>query len=301
MGSLRKRACSLLKSSLSENTQLAYESALKNFNLFRVKYGLESTWPVPLHQIVSFISYCAEMAYAPSSINLYISAISFKHKINQWFDHTQSFLVKKLLEGCKRQKNHKDNRSPISYDILKEICRHLPNVCRNPYESKLFTAAYTLAYYGLLRVSEVVVTKSSQTHRALRIDDLTIETGNKALRLKIRISKSNQCGNPITIRIPQSQSREVCCVKSIIEFLNIRSKASQVLFCHEDGQPLTRSQFSAILFKALQSANIAKGRYRSHSFRIGRASELSAQGVPDECIKRMGRWASSAYTTYLRL
>lgn len=280
---------------------MAYETALKNFSLFRDKYSLDCIWPVPLHHIVSYISYCAELGYAPSSINLYISAISFKHKIHQWFDHTQSFLVKKLLEGYKRQKTCKDNRAPITYDILKEICHHLPSVCHTHYEAKLFTAAYTLAYYGLLRVSELVVTKLSQLHRAIRIDDLTIESGNKALRLKIRISKSNQYGNPTTIRIPQSQSQEVCCVKSITEFLNIRSKASQVLFCHEDGQPLTRSQFSAVLSKTLQSANITNGKYRSHSFRIGRASELSAQGVPDEYIRSMGRWASAAYTTYLRL
>ena len=85
------------------------------------------------------------------------------------------------------------------------------------------------------------------------------------------------------------------------EYVQVRPKHGGFFFCHANGNPLTRSQFSGVLCKALKQCGFLSGSYKSHSFRIGRASELAVQGVPGENIKKMGRWSSSAYKTYLRL
>lgn len=301
MGHLRQRATSLLNTSMAESTKGAYETALRRFNSFRCLYSLNIVWPSPLAHIVLFISYCFEMGYAPATISLYVTGISFQHRIHDWPDLSRSFVVRKLLEGCKRLKPSKDNRAPITFNMLVCICRHLPQTCYSAYETKLFTAVYSLAYFGLFRVSELVVTKLSQQHRALMFDDISIENNNAALIIRLRISKCNQNGAPITIRLPQTRNHGLCCVKAMSDYMQVRNTASSILFCHGDSRPLTRSQFASVLSKVIPFTGIMTGKYRSHSFRIGRASELAVKGVSEESIKQMGRWSTSAYKQYIRL
>uniref|UniRef100_A0A8W8L937 Tyr recombinase domain-containing protein n=1 Tax=Magallana gigas TaxID=29159 RepID=A0A8W8L937_MAGGI len=69
---------------------------------------------------------------------------------------------------------------------------------------------------------------------------------------------------------------------------------------HFDGKPLTRYQFSAILAKSLQFCEGKIGRFKSHSFRIGAATEAAMRGIPDQVIKQWGRWKSESYASYIR-
>lgn len=286
---------------MAENTRDAYKTSLKKFQLFRQSYKLRNVWPVPISHMILFVSACFEAGYAPSSISLYVSSISFQHKLNQWTDPGSSFLVRKMLEGCKRLKQTKDSRAPISFAILGEICGKLRDICYSLYETMLFKAVYTLAYFGLFRVGELVVTKQSQQHRALMLDDVVVENGNKALRIRLRLSKSSQTGLPVTVRLPTTADRGLCCVRVMTEYLKVRPTKCSFLFCHENGSPLTRSQFAHVLSKSLHTLGKPLRKYRTHSFRIGRATDLAAQGVSELAIQKMGRWSSFAYKRYIRL
>ncbi len=73
------------------------------------------------------------------------------------------------------------------------------------------------------------------------------------------------------------------------------------MFCHIDGQPLTRYQFQAVLRKALQQCGIKADSFGTHSFRIGAATTAALNGVPAEEIKKMGRWRSNAFQSYIRV
>jgi site-specific recombinase XerD len=59
------------------------------------------------------------------------------------------------------------------------------------------------------------------------------------------------------------------------------------IFIHFNHMPLTRYQFTSVLKKALNFLNIKKGHFRSHSFRIGGATELARQGVPEKEIMKV--------------
>jgi hypothetical protein len=43
------------------------------------------------------------------------------------------------------------------------------------------------------------------------------------------------------------------------------------------------------------------GKFTTHSFRIGLASELGRLGCSDEEIKEAGRWSSRAFERYIKL
>ena len=78
------------------------------------------------------------------------------------------------------------------------------------------------------------------------------------------------------------------------------STCSSPVYVHFDGSNLTRYQFNSVLLKTLQFCGPSE-HIRSHSFRIGGASELSRRGVTESKIKRWGRWNSNAYSSYIRL
>ena len=71
-------------------------------------------------------------------------------------DTTTTFIVKKILEGCRRTRPQRDVRAPITEAMLGKLCAVLPGICFSRYETILFKAAFLTAYFGLLRVSEVV-------------------------------------------------------------------------------------------------------------------------------------------------
>lgn len=283
------------------NSFSVYKNAVKNFSEFRTQYRLQEVWPAPVTQIILFISCCFEKAYSASTISTYISGIGFFHKINNWCDPTQLFVVRKLLEGCRRSRPSSDNRAPITFSVLTRVVGALHSVCFSNYEVKLFTAAYLLTYYGMLRVSEVVFTTQAQANRPLLITDMVIEPHGKALQIRIRFSKTNQTGRPTGLRIPVNGSKATCCVNAMQQFLAVRPQYEGFLFCHIDKTPLKRSQFAGVLSKTIRSLGLPVGVFKTHSFRIGRATSLASQGVSSETIQTMGRWRSNVYKKYIRM
>ena len=278
-----------------------YRNALTAFKNFRQSYNLNEIWPVPVNQLSLFVSFCFEVGYSPSTIATFISGISTFHKIRSWEDPSSAFIIRKLLEGCRRLRKSHDIRAPITESILSKISQVLPNICFSQSEVTLFKAAFFLAYYGLLRVSEIVLTHPKQADRALLFSDIHIEDGSKALLVTIRISKTNQSGPPTKLRIPASNNKHLCCVSAIQQYLILRPTGSPYFFVHCNGRPLTRSQFSGVLAKAVRSLGLPSQLYPSHSFRIGRATELAAQDISSERIEAMGRWKSNVVERYIRL
>ena len=84
-------------------------------------------------------------------------------------------------------------------------------------------------------------------------------------------------------------------------YLKDRPSITGPLFCHFEGTPLSKYQFSALLKKALLFLRIDQSGFKSHSFRIGMATTCSLEGMSDQQIKLRGRWKSAAYTRYIRI
>lgn len=79
-----------------------------------------------------------------------------------------------MLEGIRRFRPQADSRLPITADILKSLPTALSKICRDTYETLLFTSAYLVAFYGMLRVGELALTSGDQPDRPLQISDLSL-------------------------------------------------------------------------------------------------------------------------------
>jgi hypothetical protein len=98
MGCLIAESKRLLNSSLSHNTHKAYQAALNKLQSFLTHYGLHQTWPLHHNTVLYFIAYLSIQKLSPKSVSLYISALSYFHKINQLPDPTKSFQITKALQ-----------------------------------------------------------------------------------------------------------------------------------------------------------------------------------------------------------
>ncbi|XP_055996171.1 uncharacterized protein LOC130054184 isoform X1 [Ostrea edulis] len=299
---VRNEVNNLLHLATAPNTQETYNQGLRCFEEFQDSLNLSKIWPPTLEQIVLFIGYMSAKHLSVATARTYISAISYKLKIQNNRDETQSFLVKKLLEGFRRKVKKNDARLPITSNILNQILQSLHLVCTNYYECKLFQAAYTLAFFGFFRVGEMTVKNQKDLGHAIEYEDITMFTEENKIQIKLKHSKVDQIGEGETITIQNSQfGSQIQPIKIIQEYLAIRPSVQGKLFCHFSGQPLTRYQFTAVLNKVLSIIGLEGKKYKSHSFRIGAATSAAMFGMSEEEICKAGRWKSKAYKIYVRM
>lgn len=64
---------------------------------------------------------------------------------------------------------------------------------------------------------------------------------------------------------------------------------------------VTRSEVSKSIQDILEKFGVPRDMAGSHSLRRGGATQMRAAGVPDEDIKRWGRWTSDAYKLYVHV
>ena len=79
----------------------------------------------------------------------------------------------------------------------------------------------------------------------------------------------------------------------------MRGAASGPLFCKSDLRPVNISSFNTELKRCLVFCGLDTSRYKGHSFRIGAAPHASEQGLSDSQIRKLGRWQSDKFKTYL--
>ena len=192
---------------------------------------------------------------------------------------------------------------PILYNTLVNIWDKLQSVCSSIYEVSLFRAAFTVAFFGLFRIGELVWTSSVDPNRSLLQSDirfLTCPGKGQSLHVHLRKSKANQRGPMEIVKIYALKSK-VCPVLAMKLYLEVKPSSSKHLFCHKDGSPLTRYQFGAVLTRTIATLNMATSDYKTHSFRIGAATWLAQQGTSYDAIRKLGRWSSNAFLHYIRI
>ena len=287
-----------MKASISQNTLKMYDVAWQLLLKFTRELEISPVFPPSLKDVINFISYLSLKGYASSTIKSYVSAISFKCKMNNVSDTSNCFIIRKMLTGLGRLDRRKDLRMPITYDLLVKIIHALPNICYSNFESTLFAALFSLAFFGFMRVCELVQESDVKVSHALQSENVKIS--NTFIEILLAHSKSDQLGKGVVISLP-STSGIICPVRLLQSYDKLKPHHMGSYFRHATGHPVTRYQFTCVLSKALNQAGINSNFYSSHSFRIGAATSAAMMGLEDEQIAKCGRWTSNIFKSYVRI
>lgn len=295
----------LIDQALAKNTHNTYSAAWKKFEAFCTLYKRPIDLPISINDLSLFIAYLSKLGFASSTVATYVAGLAHFHKIQGLPDPSCSFIVQKMLEGLKRgQRGKSDTRLPITANYLEPILNALSSICSSDYEITLFKAAFSLSFFGFLRIGEVAAQSvSNVSEHVLRKNDVSFRVweDKPIVVINFRISKNNQSGEPQSVCILKQENQAICPLSALQAYMS-QASSSPTLFSHFNGLPLTKFQFSSVLSKAIAFSSIPNHQlYKSHSFRIGAATSAKLAGYSETDIQTMGRWHSAAFKRYIRI
>jgi len=210
-------------------------------------------------------------------------------------------------EGAKKRQSTANQRHPITLGMLQLLKALIRQLDITPADKGLIWSVCTMAFAGAFRIHELLSKTEAVFDPAytLLTDDITCSTdtkGKTTLHVHLKCPKETKSLAPTVVDIFES-GNSTCPVKAFNRWRNLGGhRAGTPLFRWKSGSPLTGKKFNNLI-KYLLSPYIdkSKGKFVTHSFRIGLASTLGALGFGDDDIKAAGRWSSRAFEMYIKL
>ena len=228
--------------------------------------------------------------------------LNYVQRMAGFHDFSHNFVIKKSLEGYRKQKAKADSRIPITPVILKKLIETLQHMNLPEFTQILLKAMCLLAFHAFLRVGEItqsgskiffffiafssvkfLIIAGNNPHAVqLNMEQFKHSTGKSCHKLQI------QCNDKHPGTFP---------VHALWDYCQIRGSQPGSLFCFLDGKSVSRQFFTQHLKLLLYWAGCNNKNYKGHSFRIGEAS----MGISNDRIQIMGRWHSDAFEKYVRI
>ena len=305
-----------------DSTKTYYYKVWQKFNEFIIRLDhMPKSWEDRTSLYCGYL--ICEKKLQSSTVKSYISGIKSVLKNDGYMWDDEKVLLNVLTRSCKLKNDIVKTRLPIQVGLLDLILYDIRRryETTQPYLEAMYITAYLFAYHGLLRVGEL--TQSPHTILAKNIHES--RTSNKLLLVlysskthgldslpqKIRIIGKSllEVTNPSEDEIVTSykskhfKQSKFCPVEWGKRYISMRQpiiEDSEQFFIFSDGTNLQASHLRRLLRKILQSFQLDSNLYDTHSFRIGRATDLFKLGVSVDQIKQLGRWRSNAVYKYLR-
>jgi len=263
-------------------------------------YPSSPVLPVSVTQLAQFITVCNNRKYQATTITSFVSAIAYVHKIHQFPNPSDTFLIKKLLHALRR-KSVSDSRLPFTIRHLQDITHALSHVLQDTYTIVLMRAMFLIAFFGLFRVGELAVSPQGQQiviqHQHLKL----VTEQNKVTSCSIQFNQyKHSQGQVAIIPIKRMSEKRVCPIRSLMKYLKVCRIRQGPLFQHLSGHPVTTSFFRSTLHSCVVFCHLDPTRYKTHSFRIGGATHAHLSNMSPVQIQQLGRWRSSAFLKYIR-
>ena len=289
-----------------KSTTDTYHRIWKHFNKFLLRLDRKPKFWEDRVQL--FCAYLIDNGTTQSStIKTYISAIKsvLKNDGYEWDDNRIMFNT--LTKACKLTNDRVKCRQPIRIGLLEqllfEIDRHWGGT--QPYLQTMFKTLFSLGYYGLMRVGEL-----TYSEHTLKAKNVYIGQNKEKILLVLYSSKTHgKESEPQEIKITSVQQgkmhrkRHFCPFKLTEQYMAMRDGyriPGENFFVFSDGEPVMAHHMRELLRTLLRKLNLEAEFFDTHSFRIGRSSDLLKAGLTIEQIKHLGRWKSNAVYRYLK-
>ena len=299
---LNTGALSLLSAANSNRTKSSY---LRSWHLLDKFLGLSSIQlPLSIPVVANFISFLHSNKYSPASVASHISAISYVHKLLMLDDPTHSFLIRKILKGCKHLGGAKDTRLPITKYILARLLGSLTHTVNKPSFELLLKSIFLLAFHAFMRMGELVCTTNSDNGTVIQCQDVAFQKeGDCAVSMDITLRhfKNNKDKRPIYLHLTSNNNSDLCPVQTLCKFCTEFPHTDGPLFQFPNGTPVSYSYVAHQLKVVTSFLGLNSSLYKCHSFRIGAATEAAQLGYSESVIQTLGRWNSGAFRNYIRI
>ena len=283
-----------------DSTAKNYISIWRHFNAFLIRLDYKPKfWE---HCVSLFCAYLIDAHHIQSStLHLYISAIKHTLKLDGYKWKEECVWLDTLVKSCKIVNDCQRTRLPIQFGMLELLMFELRRMMdTQPYLEMLYTAMFCLAYYGLMRVSEISKGKHNVHARNIHIAQ------NKEKILILLYSSKTKSSEPQQIKISGTEAsgknhKFFCPFKALQTYINVRGhllQEDEPFFVYSNRAPVPAANLRKVLRSLIQNLNLDPLLYNFQSLRIGRATDLMKFGYTVEQIKCMGRWRSSAVFKY---
>ncbi|KAM7168698.1 uncharacterized protein RBU57_006586 isoform 1-T1 [Macrochelys suwanniensis] len=285
------KALDLLERAGDASIWQAYHAGLMHFFLFREEMGMPAVWPIPEDQVRGFVVAMESQGLSSPKILMYLAALSYISKITGHPDPLQDFVTCHMVSGLQwRKGNQRYCRSHVTIEVLRSLLGTVQSVCNSLYECLLFRALFTVAFFGALRVEEVVAEHRNWAQpELLYMSDVQLTEE----RVNIYLHTSYLGQERFLISLGLSRETWVCPVEALCNYVAARPRGDGPLFVHWDGTPLTRRQFLAVFHSALRLLGLRPEQYGVHSFWLGAVVTAVRYRCSEEAILRLGRWQGS--------
>ena len=292
-----------MKSSVATSSYGTYRRAynsLKTF--FNELYGVDPGWPLTIEEAVLFVTFLHQEDYAAATIHTYLSAVNhINFKLKKGQNLMADPLVRKVLDGVDKMKVPRPLRSPITFELLQELVLSIDHIIKDTYNIALYRSLFLSMFFMCTRIGEVAISQGQQNH-ILQYDSIKwVDSGKRTEHIMVTFSSfkhsKGSSQHTIPVRRVQGLFDPIYHMKV---YLAQRGSSPGPLFRSASGECLTSFQVNKILKKALLWAKVSPSDFGTHSFRIGRCTELAKQGASYSEIRFLGRFHSNAFLKYIR-
>ncbi|XP_073506548.1 uncharacterized protein [Phyllobates terribilis] len=257
----------LVNSILSPRTWEKYLASWKSWIQFK-KAARQRGWCRAEKIMVDFFEHLISSGYTRGKVVGTLAGISFCLQIMEKKDVTKQFLIQQMLTSW-RSKEMEDNVETesngdygelLTPEMLASVLYATKKVCFDSNESRLFSAAFTLAFYGSFDMEELVARTKDEDGSGLAFKDVIVERNSIYCKMqKVRSTKSQW------VEVKKRDDKFLCPLNRMRKFLEIRPEGGRNFFIHENGTLLTQFQFSRVLSFALEEAGLDSRRFGPHS------------------------------------
>ena len=293
-----------------KSTRKNYLTIWRKFNSFLIK--LDKKPPSWEERAALYGTYLVLIKGVKSAtLKSYITAIKKTLTADGYCWNDKKVFVSALANVCRIENDTVKQRFPIKKKLLDLILFEIGRFYKNnpqPYLECLYKTIFILCYYGLLRIGE-----ATNSQHVIKAKDIHFTNNGRTILLILFTSKTHgRESRPQKIRITgkrnynkkvRGRNKIFCPIKQTKEYLNLRGgylNNEEPLFVFSDRTPVEAKHVRKLLKLLLKRLQLDHKLYDTHSFRIGRASDLLKNGYSVEAIKMAGRWKSNAVYRYLR-
>lgn len=288
------------------STKKMYHSVWCNFNKFLLTFDdLPTTWE---DKMVLYATFLADIGNHSATVSSYMSAIRYVLRHDGVEINDKCCRLSSIIRSCKLHNDVVTVRRPIRSGLLKLILERVNLIYLNsgqPYLAALYRAIFASAYYGLMRISELV------GKHAVKAGDVHLSTNPTKLKAKfvLRSSKTHNVGKrPQMVDIyPDYQviRTPLCPVSLISQYSGMRpprNSSESQFYVFSDGTPVAEHHVRGVLRKCIKQLNLPWKSFNFHGYRSGRATDLFKWNYSVDWIRKIGRWSrkSTAIMIYFK-